>query len=172
MKLHWSGWRGRLPRPAFALTTKLVPVACVDVLPYRVAQGAVEVGLIQREDAGGKIVWSLIGGGIHRCESVADAVTRHIHTTLGPHADWEKSDFSQPQAIGEYFPLRVAAAGYDPRKHAIGLSYTVLLSGEVLPQGEALDFRWFQEADVPIEGIGFGQEHVVHRLLPIYPHNS
>lgn len=169
MKLRWDGWQGRLPRPAFALATKFVPIACIDLLPYQASGGAVEVGLIQRKDANGKIVWNLIGGGIHRRESAAEAATRHIHTTLGPHVKWERPDFSRPKLVGEYFPMRIADAGHDPRKHAIALTYTVSLSGEVSPQGEALDFRWFPEAAVPFAEIGFGQEHVVQRLLPIEP---
>jgi ADP-ribose pyrophosphatase YjhB (NUDIX family) len=169
MSFRWPGWRGRLPLPAFALATKLVPIACVDVLPFRVNHGKVEVGLIQRKDANGYVVWNLIGGGIHRRESVADAASRHIHMTLGPHVTWERPDFSQPKVIGEYFPVPVNGAGHDPRKHAIGLSYPVLLSGKVLPQGEALGFRWFSETDVPFDEIGFGQDYVVRRLLPVIP---
>jgi hypothetical protein len=139
----------------------------MDILPFRIGDGAVEVGLIQRKDADGLRVWNLIGGGIHRQESLAAAATRHLTMTLGPDVTWERPDFSRPEMVGEYFPVAKGAAGHDPRKHAIGLSYTVALSGKILPQGEALDFRWFPEAAIPFKEVGFGQEHVIRGLLPI-----
>jgi ADP-ribose pyrophosphatase YjhB (NUDIX family) len=159
-----SGWHGRLPLPAFALTAKLVPIPCIDLLPYRVSAGAVEIGLIQRQDAAGVKVWNLVGGGIHRQEPLDAAAARHLETTLGPDISWERADFSRPEMIGEYLPVPGTAAGYDPRKHAIGMSYTVALAGEVSPRGEALDFRWFSRPEIPFSEIGFGQGYVIRGL--------
>ena len=92
--------------------------------------------------------------------------------TLGPGVTWERPDFSRPEMIGQYFPMARGTAGYDPRKHAIGLTYRVALSGEPSPLGEALDFRWFPETAIPFEEVGFGQEHVIRGLLPIDPVTS
>jgi ADP-ribose pyrophosphatase YjhB (NUDIX family) len=128
-----------------------------------------EVGLIRREDAEGRRVWNLVGGGVHRQESLAAAAARHINSTLGPNVTWNQTDFSRPEAVGEYFPAASTGGGHDPRKHAIGLSYTLALTGEVSPRGEALDFRWFPEAEIPFEEIGFGQQHVIRGLLPVSP---
>jgi ADP-ribose pyrophosphatase YjhB (NUDIX family) len=164
-----SGWRGRLPRPAFGLTSKLVPVPCVDILPYRIGDGLAEVGLIRREDAEGRRVWNLVGGGVHRQESLAAAAARHLKSTLGADITWEPTDFSRPEMVGEYFPAAGTGARHDPRKHAIGLSYTLALAGQVSPRGEALGFRWFPEAEIPFGEIGFGQEHVIRGLLPVSP---
>jgi hypothetical protein len=169
MKPRWAGWRGRLPRLAYAFVTKLVPIACVDVLPYRVGPSGVEVGLVQRLDANGRLVWNLVGGGIYRRESIAEAAARHIRTTLGEDVTWDNSDLDEPDGLGEYFPVPVAGAGFDPRKHAIALTYAIPLSGEAVARGEALDFRWFTEDRVPFDEIGFGQEGFIHRLLPIEP---
>lgn len=171
MRTYWSGWRGRLPGLAFALVAKFVPIACVDILPYRVSNDLIEIGLIQRKDAYGKIVWNLVGGGIHRRESVAEAAARHIHTTLGEDVRWEEPDYSHPEAIGEYSPVRGDAAGFDPRKHAIALTYVVPLTGEISARGEALDFRWFSEDTLPVGEMGFGQDDVIRLLFPIKPSN-
>jgi ADP-ribose pyrophosphatase YjhB (NUDIX family) len=164
-----SGWRGRLPQPAFVFTSKLVPVPCIDILPYRIGGTSVEIGLIEREDADGKRVWNLVGGGVHRQESLAAAVTRHIEATLGPDVTWERVDFSRPEMVGEYFPAPNAEGGHDPRKHAIALSYALPVTGRVSPRGEALDFRWFSEAAIPFGKVGFGQEYVIRGLLPCSP---
>ena len=54
---------------------------------------------------------------------------------------------------GEYF---------DPRQHAIGLTYAVELSGIFVPQGEALDFKWFSISKIhELEEIGFGQKQLI-----------
>lgn len=167
MKGDWVGWDGRLPRWAFALVTKLAPTACVDILPYRVNDDAFEIGLIQRKDADDRIVWNLVGGGIHRRESVAEAAARHIRATLGPDVAWEDPDYSHPDALGEYFPVRRAGAGFDPRKHAVALTYAVSISGDVSAGGEAISFRWFAEDTLPFDKMGFGQDIVVRRMLPL-----
>ena len=167
MGFAWSGWSGRLPWFAFYFVSKLSPISCVDLLPYRVVDQSVEIGLIQRRDAHGQIVWNLVGGGIHRQESVAEAAARHMYATLGPDVIWTEPDYSRPDAIEEYFPVRRAAAGHDPRKHAIALTYAVPLSGQVSARDEAITFRWFPEDALPLDNMGFGQDIVVSRILPV-----
>jgi hypothetical protein len=169
MRTQWRGWSGRLPRLPFSICFEAGPIACVDILPYWVVHRSIEVGLIQRRDAHGRTVWNLVGGGIHRGESVAEAAARHMVATLGPNVEWIDPDYSRPDAIGEYFPVRRAAAGHDARKHAIAQTYTVQLSGRASVHDEAITFRWFREDALPIDNIGFGQEIVVSRVLPIGP---
>lgn len=158
-----------MPRLAFYFVSKLSPISCVDLLPYRVMAQSVEIGLIERRDARGHIGWNLIGGGIHRRESVAEAAARHMYATLGPGVVWAEPDYSRPDAVEEYFPVRRAAAGYDPRKHAIALTYAVPLSGQVSARDEAITFRWFPEDALPFDNMGFGQDIVLSRMLPIAP---
>jgi ADP-ribose pyrophosphatase YjhB (NUDIX family) len=159
------GARGRLPRALYELVTRLVPIACIDLLPRRTRGQATELGLIQRHDASGAVVWCLLGGGVHRHESLSEAAARHLRTTLGPGVTWQEPDYAHPATVGEYFPEQRPGAGHDPRKHAIALTYVVTLDGELSARGEALDFRWFAPADLPLAGMGFGQGAVVRRLL-------
>ena len=109
----------------------------------------------------------MVGGGIHRRESVAEAAARHIRETLGPDVTWDDICISSPITVGEYFPVRRAASGYDPRKHAIAPTYAVLISGAVSAGGEAISFRWFSEDDLPLDAVGFGQAEVIRRMLPL-----
>jgi ADP-ribose pyrophosphatase YjhB (NUDIX family) len=159
------GVRGRLPRPLYELVCKLMPVTCIDVLPYRASGEGFEIGLIERRDTEGKVVWCLIGGGIHRRESLADSAARHIHATLGPDVGWEAPDYRHPGTIGEYVPERRSDMPHDPRKHAIALTYAIALDGEPSPRGEALDFRWFSPGAIPFERMGFGQDAVLRDAL-------
>jgi ADP-ribose pyrophosphatase YjhB (NUDIX family) len=161
------GRSGRLPRPLFALSIKLAPVPCVDLLPVRSNAGSIEAGLIRRHNADGALGWNLVGGGIHRTESVGEAASRHLRETLGPGVTWEEPDYSRPETIGEYLPFHRPGMAYDPRKHAIALTYLVALGGEIAPAGEALDFRWFRQLDLPLESMGFGQDLVLRRILPL-----
>lgn len=168
MRTDRLGWSGRLPKALYSLATRLVPVPCVDVLPYQVLdEDVVQIGLIQRLDAHGQVAWNMVGGGIHRRESVAEAAARHIRETLGPDVTWDDSCFSNPITVGEYFPVRCAASGYDPRKHAIAPTYAVPISGEVSTGGEAISFRWFSEDDLPLDAVGFGQANVIRHMLPL-----
>jgi hypothetical protein len=51
---------------------------------------------------------------------------------------------------------------FDPRKHAIGLTYAVELAGSFVPQGEALDFKWFPINQIrEMKNIGFGQQQII-----------
>lgn len=164
---HASGARRRLPRPLYALVTRLIPVPCIDVAPFRRHNGVVQIGLIRRLGDQRTTVWALIGGGVLREEALRDAAARHIRSTLGQGVRWKEPDFDYPATVGEYFPRPREGAAYDRRKHAVALTYVVELDGEPEPQGEALDFDWFDQDALPLHEMGFGQEFVVRRLLPI-----
>jgi ADP-ribose pyrophosphatase YjhB (NUDIX family) len=164
-----SGWQGRLPGPLYALVTRLSPVVCVDLLPYRSSAGATEIGLIKRADANGEVGWNLVGGGVYRGESIERAVERHLRETLGPDVAWHKPDFGHPEAVGEYMPALELGRPHDPRKHAVALTFVVAVDGEISAGGEALEFRWFPEAEAPLDSMGFGQDLVLRRLLPLQP---
>jgi len=146
---------------------EVAAMPAVDLLPVLVADGAARAGLILRDDAEGGEGWNLIGGGIRRGESIAEAAERHVAETLGPGFRWRRREFERADTVGEYFPERREGYPHDVRKHSIALSYAILAEAEAAePQGEALDFRWFPlDAELP-SPIGFGQEPVIRRLLP------
>jgi ADP-ribose pyrophosphatase YjhB (NUDIX family) len=139
----------------------------VDLLPVRSNAASIEAGLIRRHDADGALGWNLVGGGIYRTESVGEAASRHLRASLGPMVTWDEPDYNRPETVGEYLPFPRPGAAYDPRKHAIALTYLVVLGGEISPAGEALDFRWFRQPDLPLESMGFGQDLVLRRILPL-----
>lgn len=160
------GFAGRLPKPLYWLTQKLSPVACVDILPRHVANGVVKLGLIRRESDRGDLVWALVGGGIYRGETAADAVARHLRDTLGAGVRWTPPDTAYPTLIAEYFPWERPGHGRDSRKHAVALTYLVEVGGNPDPHGEALEFRWFTREELPAKcDFWCGQHAVVARLL-------
>lgn len=147
------------------LETAAIPA--VDILPARRIATGVEIGLILRDDAEGGRSWNLVGGRILRGESVADAASRHLASTLGDGITWRPRDFERPDTVGEYMPERRQGYAFDPRKHAIALSYVIVIEdGLPEPRDEAFDFRWWSIDGVLPSPVGFDQEPVIRRLLP------
>jgi ADP-ribose pyrophosphatase YjhB (NUDIX family) len=159
-----KGLTGHIPGPLYKVARNLVPIACVDLLPYRRAPTGTEIGLIRRHDYRGVEVWCFIGGGVHRGESLADAADRHLHEALGASVSRLGVGLDPPATVGEYFPARLRDGPHDPRKHAIALTYLVEIDGVPQPQGEALAFRWFPTDAVPTGEMGFGQDDVYAAL--------
>lgn len=78
---------------------------------------------------------------------------------------WTDPDWDRPATVGQYLPKARSDGPHDPRKHAIALTYVVILTGTASPRGEAIGFDWFTIASLPLDEMGFGQEIVVRRLL-------
>ncbi len=87
-----------------------------------------------------------------RGETITAALRRHATETIGiapvlaPNA--------QPDYVYEWFPPPLAPSdgtvfGDDPRKHAVGLSYVLELSGAPQPRNEAIDFAFFDGQNLP-----------------------
>jgi ADP-ribose pyrophosphatase YjhB (NUDIX family) len=162
---------GPLPYWRYRLLLGQLPIVCVDVLPVREADAGFEVGLIERYDRERQLRWAMVGGGVHRGETVGDAIARHVRITLGAGARAELPDGeARPHAVGQYFPQPRAGYGHDPRKHAVALSYWARLSGPVAPRDEAVGFAWFPADALPPAGdFGFGHELTVARLVATLP---
>jgi 8-oxo-dGTP pyrophosphatase MutT (NUDIX family) len=158
-----------LPAPLYALVRRLVPIACVDALPYRRSDRGIEIGLIRRLDADdSREVWNLVGGRVRYGETLADALTRHLRDALGAAAVWTLPDTERPPVAAQYFPHARLPMRRDPRKHAIALAYPVAVSGSIRPEGEALDFRWFDADALPDpDAVGFDQGDVIRCLAEI-----
>ena len=141
-----------------------VPILCVDVLlspnddPGRLA-------LIRRAAPGGD-AWCLIGGRVLRNERLAAAVERHVATTLGPGVHVDRSAL-ELGAVVEYFTERRPDGLYDPRKHAVALTYAASCecTGEPEAMGEAFEFAWFKIDQLSEVRFGFGQEQAVAQVL-------
>jgi ADP-ribose pyrophosphatase YjhB (NUDIX family) len=149
----------------YARIQELVPIACIDALPYRRSINGYEVCLIRRAVPAGGLGWTLIGGGVYRGETLGEALARHLRGTLGPDVRWDDPDYDRPDAVGQYFPARQGFP-VDPRKHAIALTYLVEMTGQPVAEGEAEDFGWFDPRALPQSTeVGFGQGRVLGVLI-------
>jgi len=153
-----------IPEKEYQAITKRVPILCVDVLPLSPTPDSA-IGLILRDTYDGGRGWCLVGGAVLHNEPLPDAITRHVLTTLGGGVSLRVSTLELVTVV-EYFTKPDIGEFYDPRKHAVSLSYVGQLEGSVVPKGEAIDFQWFPIRKLPEpESFGFGQERVVERLL-------
>ena len=145
---------------------ELVPIACVDIIPLRTpaSSDSMSIGLIRRHTPHQGERWCVVGGRVLRNESLAEAVTRHLHETLGSEIDFDTS--SAPLFIAEYFTTRRPGFLYDPRQHAIAATYAFEIRGEPRASGEASRFQWFHSASLPPrDEFGFQQDLVVEKAL-------
>jgi ADP-ribose pyrophosphatase YjhB (NUDIX family) len=145
-----------------------IPIPCVDILPWRrrADNGAIEIGLIERDSEDSGRSWNLVGGRIRRNESIEAAIERHMRTTLGGDVTWDRCDYSVPDFAGEYFTSPTPGHGYDPRHHAVSFSYAVEIYGPVAASGEAYAIEFFTPDRLPPDSaIGFAQFHAIHALI-------
>ncbi len=153
-----------IPEEEYKAILRRVPILCVDLLPLRPDGGA--VGLILRETYDGRKGWCLIGGAVTRNKGLLTALRWHLRTTLGPNF---LADLGQahPVTTIEYFSNPNLGEFYDPRKHAVALTYAASCSGtpECQEEGEALDFRWVELDELSEVEFGFGQGRVVETVL-------
>lgn len=155
-----------LPSDLYATVERSVPLACVDFVPVRMTGPSIEIGLILRESPFGK-VWCHLGGRVLRGESITAALQRHSMDSLS--TTLHLTDDPQPAWVYQWFPPDLVpdwlkVFGSDPRKHAIGLSFTVMLAGEPEPRNEALDFAFFAVDALP-EPLWPGCEGLFERLI-------
>lgn len=155
-----------IPDDLYSEIERSVPIICVDFVPVRSGDHGTEVGLILRESPFGR-VWCHLGGRVQHGETIAGAIRRHAHDTLGVEVD--PGPDPQPALVYQWFPddLRPPTGlvtGHDPRKHAVALSFVVEFVGnEPDPRNEALDFGYFSIDALP-EPLWPGCEHVVRQL--------
>lgn len=152
-----------LPLDEYSFVRARVPILCVDVLLS--PRGRPEtIGLIRRPTYAGGKGWCLVGGRVLRNEQLGTAVERHVTATLGDDVRVDPSTLAM-RTVVEYFTEPSAGDFFDPRKHAVALTYTATCDGAPHPRGEALGFRWFETGDLRHVDFGFGQGNVVSRVL-------
>lgn len=151
-----------IPSAEYDLIQARVPILCVDLLILD--RGRKKVGLIRRETYDGGEGWCMIGGAVKRNECLLAAVERHVISTLGEEIAFDLLS-PEPFTIAEYLTDADPAGLHDPRKHAVALTYAASCAGSPRPQGEALEFRWFDRGELSEVPFGFGQGIVVARLL-------
>ena len=148
----------------YAFIQAHVPIVCVDVLLSPVGDPR-QLALIRCAAPDGD-AWCLIGGRVLRNEHLADAVDRHVATTLGTGVRVDRSTL-EFGAVIEYFTERRADGPYDPRKHAVSITHAASceFSGEPEALGEAFEFAWFKIDQLSEVRFGFGQGEVAARVL-------
>ncbi len=158
-----------LPLPLWRTIQHSVPILCVDVLPLRRGDfGGWEVGLIRRDTPHQGERWCLLGGRVGVNEHIAQAVEREVHEALGEGVRCEWRPTCQPTRVVEYFSDDRPDALFDPRQHALSLTFCIGISGVVQPQGEALAFQWFAPPALPDKtAFGFGQDSVVADCIAV-----
>lgn len=160
VKDHTNAGDRWIPEPDYQRICSLVPILSVDLLP--VLRFTRTFGLIERDTYAGGRGLNLVGGAVLLDEPLLAAVARHVAATLGDEAGLQVDSL---RLFGIYPYHRKARPGqpHDPRKHAVSLTYTGMLQGEVRPMGEAHAFHTFDiDAPPPPEAFGFGQGSVVY----------
>ena len=154
-----------IPEAEYALIRGSVPILCVDVL-LSPKDDPRQVGLIHRATYDGGNGWCLVGGSVLRNEHLSDAVERHVLATLGTGVKVDHPTLELRTVI-EYFTERGTGNFYDPRKHAVALTYSASCECEGEPEalGEAFEFRWFKIGELSEVNFGLGQGDVVAQVL-------
>jgi ADP-ribose pyrophosphatase YjhB (NUDIX family) len=152
----------------YRLIQNSVPIACVDIAPLRLDErGGIEaIGLIFRDTPHQGRRWCLVGGRVQRNETLAAAASRQLRQTLGDGIRFQLDPDDQPVYVAQYFPTRQPVGVIDPRQHAVTMNYFVAIEGEIVPKGEALEFRWFAPDSLPNpDQFGFEQDRVLRECL-------
>lgn len=152
-----------IPEDEYKFIRARVPILCVDFVPLSYDRPPM-VGLIRRETYHGGQGWCLVGGAVLRDEPLLTAIERHLYATLGDEAHVDIGALHLLDII-EYFTKPGLGQFHDPRKHSVAPTYFGQCGGLIQPCGEALEFRWFQLDELPMNQFGFGQEEVVKRLI-------
>jgi ADP-ribose pyrophosphatase YjhB (NUDIX family) len=154
-----------MPAEDYEFIQARVPILCVDVL-LSPDHDPRQVGLVRRATYSGNYGWCLVGGRVLRNEHLSAAVERHVAATLGTavHVDGSTLELG---AVIEYFTEPGIGDFYDPRKHAVSLTYAAscTCTGEPEAMGEALEFRWFDIDRLSGVNFGFGHGDVAARVL-------
>lgn len=152
-----------IPEAEYKFILSRVPILCVDFIPLSYDSSPM-IGLIRRETYNDGQGWCLVGGAVLRNERLLAAVERHLQATLGDEANIDIGTLHLLDII-EYFTTPGLGQFYDPRKHSVAPTFFGRCSGLFQPRGEALEFRWFQLDELPMNQFGFGQQEVVKRLI-------
>ncbi|MET8138576.1 DUF4916 domain-containing protein [Streptomyces sp. NPDC005251] len=152
-----------IPQAEYDLIQSRVPIVCADLLVLS-AHHEPAVGLILRDTYDNQQGWCLIGGSVLRDEPITSAVTRHLKATLGSNFHLDVSA-ARMCGVVEYFSKPKIGEFYDPRKHAVAITFAAPCLGDPEPQGEAIDFKWFRQSELADLQFGFGQGRVVEGAL-------
>ncbi|HZK60282.1 MAG TPA: NUDIX hydrolase family protein [Cryobacterium sp.] len=135
------GW---LSDAELAKIRRRLPLLYVEAVPVRVdgLGQVVEIGVLLRATAEGKMTRMLVSGRVMYGETLRDALFRHLEKDLGPMAFPQLPASPVPFSVAEYFPLPGLTAFTDERQHAVSLAYVVPVTGTCDPRQDALELTW------------------------------
>lgn len=135
------GW---LSDAELAKIRRRLPLLYVEAVPVRVdgLGQVVEIGVLLRATAEGKMTRTLVSGRVMYGETLRDALFRHLEKDLGPMAFPQLPASPVPFSVAEYFPLPGLTAFTDERQHAVSLAYVVPVTGTCDPRQDALELTW------------------------------
>ena len=159
---------GFLSSPLFDIIADVMPVVCVDGVPYRYINGIPEVLAIRRNNGqfAGKLCTvggRIYGGRTLTRESVEEALRRHFVCDLGVDITLD-SGWQRPFWVGQSAPEGTGLFGPENAKHAVALRYLVKLSDENFVFGEGFGgqevdgVEWFSKKTLPAPQ-AFGYDH-------------
>ncbi len=148
-----------------------LPIVYIDAIPVRVDErGQVtSIGLLLRGRPDGSISRAVVSGRVLYGERIRDAILRNVEKDLGAMALPQIPTSPAPFTVAEYFPDPEVSGFHDPRQHAVSLAFIVPVTGDCVPNQDALDLVWLtpEEADseqVRAEMTG-GQDRLVRLAL-------
>ena len=159
-----------LSQELYEQVTATLPIACVDAIPVRRADGSWQIGVIIRATGSEHDKAALIGGRVHHNQTISEAISMHLSEDLGVKnfKFFDGSDEAHPFYVQQYRhgDSSEAPRGYDPTKHAITPTYLVYLDDDVTitPRKEAREFKWLSEVDIPEES-AFNQHFVMREAF-------
>lgn len=154
-----------LPEHLWHTIQSSVPIACVDIAPLRRApDGSLQLGLVLRSAPNDELRWCFIGGRLQLDETSEQAISRELDEALGGSLR-RTARVDPPPLLLEYSRTFRPGELYDPRQHAVSLTFPLWLDGEGVARGaEAKQFRWWNIDELDAHTMGFGQESVLGRL--------
>lgn len=141
-----SGW---LADDELASIRRRLPLLYVEAVPVRVdgLGKVVEVGLLLRGSASGRIARTVVSGRVMYGETVREALFRHLEKDLGPMAFPQLPAGPVPFTVAEYFPMPGISPYTDDRQHAVSLAFVVPVTGTCDPRQDALELTWLSPED-------------------------
>ncbi len=138
-----------LTDPAYELIATCVPFVCVDIIPVRAKQ----IGIISRATGSERGKPAILGGRVHKNETISDAISRHLLDSFGSGVFkyHEGNSESHPFYVQQFLHGSSAKPpyGYDPTKHSVTMVYLVTIEEPMHVRNEASDFRWVSSGDLP-----------------------
>jgi len=150
---------------AFELYKVMGPIGCIDGIPYRFRNGKVELMAVRRQTGPcpGKLV--LVGGTIHKGESLLEALQRHFNDDFGVDIEISESPF----CITQYRKGKSDKQWMqDPGKeHVVSPVFFVQIMGETPQQSIQGDpIEWFSNDSMPIDKeFGYTNEKIYHKAF-------